>query len=88
MSDKFFKIEFHHPLNANTLEARLPGSTTFAEILNMLYKNNFLEKKMADYVFIINGRACALNKSLSSYILPETSDVVDVGKNGMLTIMS
>jgi hypothetical protein len=56
-------------------------------LLKLLYKNGFIQPKPADYGFIINGRFCALNMALQSYVPPE-ADAVNIDINGMLTIMT
>ena len=88
MSEKTFKIKLHHPLTEDVLEEQLLADLTFEQLLSRLYKTGFLERKTADYVFIIHGRTCAMNKTLASYIHPETADAVDVEISGMLTIMT
>ncbi len=88
MSEKTFRIKIHHPLTEDILEEQFPEDLTFGQILARLYKTGFLERKTADYVFIVHGRACAMNKTLASYIRPGTADAVDVEVNGMLTIMT
>jgi hypothetical protein len=88
MRNKMFQLRFRHPLYERILELELPAATTFGEILKILYTNKFLQKKPADYAFIIDQQLCALNKTLASYIPPETSGIVEVQINGLLTIMS
>lgn len=87
MKEKIFKVKFNHPLYDTALELTLPASATFGEILAMLYKKGFLEKKAADYGFIINETLCALNKPLKSYIPLDIAETVEIKINGMLTIM-
>jgi hypothetical protein len=88
MGEKVFKVRLRHPLNGSALELELPASLTFGELLKLLYDRKFIERKAADYAFIIDGRLCALNKSLSGYIPPETADTVEIEVNGLLSIMS
>lgn len=87
MTEKTFKVRLLHPLGGPALELELPASETFGGILKMLYQRGFIEKKAADYGFILNRRFCSLNKSLSSYIPPETKDTVDIEISGLLSIM-
>jgi hypothetical protein len=87
MADRTVRVRFHHPLDGTVLELALPASATFGEILKLLYQNGFLEKKAADYGFIMGQRLCARNKSLKSYVPPETS-AVDVEISGLLTILA
>lgn len=87
MQEKMFKVKFIHLLYDTVLELALPASITFGEILAMLYKKGFIEKKAADYGFIINEKLCALNKPLKSYIPLYTVETVEIQINGMLTIM-
>jgi hypothetical protein len=84
---KYFQVRFHHP-HGGAVEMRLNADTTFGEIMAMLHQNGFLQKKTADYAFILHGRVCALNKPLSGYILPETEDITDIEISGALTIMT
>jgi hypothetical protein len=88
MNEKTLIVRFRHPLRDSVFELKLSADATFGEILSLLYKNGFIEKKTADYGFILNRRLCALNKSLASYVSPETTDAVDIEINGLLTIMS
>ncbi len=88
MCEKIYKVRFHHPLYDTVRELEIPASTTFLEILKMLYKDGFIPKKAGDYGFIIDGRLCALNKPLPSYVPLETRDVVDIEINGLLAIMT
>lgn len=87
MCDKTLKVSLRHPLHDRVLALELPASLTFGELLKLLYKNGFIQPKPADYGFIINGRFCALNMALQSYVPPE-ADAVDIDINGMLTIMT
>ena len=88
MPEGMLRVRLHHPLGSRALELELPRSMTFGELLKRLYRDGFIEPKPADYGFIVDQRICALNKSLASYIPPETKDVVDIDINGLLTIMS
>ncbi|MPL96548.1 hypothetical protein SDC9_42730 [bioreactor metagenome] len=88
MTDETIKVRFRHPLDGTALELVLPASATFGEVLKMLCRNGFIQEKPAGYGFIIDQHLCALNKSLISYVPPETKDVVDIEINGMLTIMT
>ena len=87
MNKEIFNMRFHHPTDGRVLDIALPVSTTFSDVLRLLYNDGFLQKKSADYGFIIGDRLCAMNKRLSSYVPLDTPDIVDVGINGMLTIM-
>lgn len=88
MADETFRVRFHHPLNDTVLELTLPASATFGEILKMLYRDGFIQKKPADYGFLIDQHLCAMNKSLKSYVPLETKDVVDIEISGLLTIIT
>ena len=86
MSGEMIKARFRHPMNGAIMDMSLPASTTFGEMLKLLYGNGFLQKKPADYSFIINNRLCAINRTLSCYI-PLDMEEVDIEVSGMLTIM-
>jgi len=87
LKDNMLKVRFHHPLNGAILNLDLPAATTFSEILKILYKNGFLQKKTADYSLIIGKHLCAMNKSICSYVTLDSDEAVDIEVNGMLTIM-
>jgi ribosomal protein S8 len=88
MGGKMLHVRLHHPLYDTVLELTLPASTTFGEILKVLYQNGFIQKKAADYGFIVNRRLCALNKPLESYVPLQAADTVEIEINGLLTIMT
>jgi len=87
MSNKTFSVWFHHPLDGELLRLELPAAMTFREILKILYRRGFIKPKPADYVFIIGGHICAMNKALSAYVPSEFEDDVDIEVNGKLSIM-
>jgi hypothetical protein len=88
MRDKTYRVRFRHPLDGEALEIELSAVMTFGEILKMLYSRGYIKPKTADYAFIIGGHLCALNKTLSDYVLPEFAGIVNVEVNGLLSIMS
>ena len=87
MKDHMVNVRFHHPLNGTVLNSELPIVTTFSEVLKILYKNGFLQKKTGDYSFLIGKHLCAINKSIGSYVMHDSDETVDIEINGMLTIM-